>query len=488
MENVNKVTEVKRERWMNEFSEWYNEMIELAEIQDKRYPVKGMNVWLPYGLKIMRNIENLIHVEMVRTGHNEVLFPALIPETEFEREAEHIAGFHGEVLWVTHAGERPLDVKLILRPTSETAMYPMFNLWIRSHADLPFKIYQIVNVYRYETKHTRPLIRVREISRFFESHTAHDSFEDAERQIREDLEIFDNLAKNLALPYIVSKRPDWDKFPGAFYSLGAEVIMPDGRTLQIGTMHHYKQNFAKAYGITYETEEGTHEYVHQTTFGMSERLVAAIMGVHGDDSGLVLPPTIAPVQVVVIPIPMKESPYDVNAYAKEIAEELKTAGVRVYVDDREDVRPGRKFYDWEIKGVPLRIEVGPRDVKENQAVFARRDTFEKFAVKRENIIEEARKTLDAIIENLYNRAREFLETHIKRVDTLEEAKKLFEDRRGVVELPWCGEEGCGVEMEEILDASMLGTPYPEEMAKIEGKKCANCGKNAKYVARFARTY
>ncbi|RLF82719.1 proline--tRNA ligase, partial [Thermococci archaeon] len=180
MENVNKVTEVKRERWMNEFSEWYNEMIELAEIQDKRYPVKGMNVWLPYGLKIMRNIENLIHAEMVRTGHNEVLFPALIPETEFEREAEHIAGFHGEVLWVTHAGERPLDVKLILRPTSETAMYPMFNLWIRSHADLPFKIYQIVNVYRYETKHTRPLIRVREISRFFESHTAHDSFEDAE--------------------------------------------------------------------------------------------------------------------------------------------------------------------------------------------------------------------------------------------------------------------------------------------------------------------
>ncbi|MDK2853693.1 MAG: prolyl-tRNA synthetase [Thermococcaceae archaeon] len=483
-----KKPKVKREKWSSEFSEWYNEMIELAGIQDKRYPVKGMNVWLPYGLKIMRNIESFIHEEMRRTGHEEVLFPALIPETEFEKEAEHIAGFHGEVLWVTHAGERPLDVRLILRPTSETAMYPMFNLWIRSHADLPFKVYQIVNVYRYETKHTRPLIRVREISRFFEAHTAHDSFEDAERQIKEDLEIFDNLAKKLALPYIISKRPDWDKFPGAFYSLGAEVIMPDGRTLQIGTMHNYRQNFAKAYEITYEKEDGTHDYVHQTTFGMSERLLAAVMAIHGDDNGLVLPPAIAPIQVVIVPIPMKDSPYDVNAYAKEIAEELKMAGIRVHIDDREEIRPGRKFYDWEIRGVPLRIEVGPRDVEGKKAVLARRDTYEKFSVEREKIIEEVRKTLDAIMENLYARAREFMESHIKRVDTIEEAKQLFEDRRGVVELPWCGEESCGVEMEEILDASMLGIPYPEETAKIEGKKCAHCGKEAKYIARFARTY
>ncbi|WP_461865514.1 proline--tRNA ligase [Thermococcus sp.] len=478
---------VKRKRWSEEFSEWYNELIETAGIQDKRYPVKGMNIWLPYGLKIMRNIERFIHEEMERTGHEEVLFPALIPETEFQKEAEHIAGFEGEVFWVTHAGHDPLEVRLIMRPTSETAMYSMFSLWIRSHADLPFKIYQIVNVYRYETKHTRPLIRVREISRFFEAHTAHDSFEDAERQIKEDLEIFGRLMKKLAMPYIVSKRPEWDKFPGAFYSLGAEVMMPDGRTLQIGTMHNYKQNFAKAYNILYETEEGEHEYVHQTTYGMSERLLAAVMAVHGDDRGLVLPPAIAPIQVVIVPIPKRDSPYDVYAYARGIAEELRRAGFRVHVDER-DIRPGRKFYDWELKGVPLRIEVGPRDIENGKAVLARRDTLEKSVIERNELIDKVRETLDDIHKNLYERAREFLESHIKRVDTLEEAKEVFEDRKGVVEIPWCGDENCGLEMEEILDAKMLGIPHPEEKAKIKGKKCAHCGRDAKFVARFARTY
>ncbi|ASJ12327.1 proline--tRNA ligase [Thermococcus thioreducens] len=479
---------VKREKWSENFSEWYNELIETAGIQDKRYPVKGMNIWLPYGLKIMRNIERFIHSEMERTGHEEVLFPALIPETEFQKEAEHIAGFEGEVFWVTHAGHDPLDVRLILRPTSETAMYSMFSLWIRSHADLPFKVYQIVNVYRYETKHTRPLIRVREISRFFEAHTAHDSYEDAERQIKEDLEIFDNLARFLAIPYIVSKRPDWDKFPGAYYSLGAEVMMPDGRTLQIGTMHNYRQNFAKAYNIQYETESGDHEYVHQTTFGMSERLLAAVMAIHGDDSGLVLPPTIAPIQVVIVPIPKKDAEADVFAYAREIAEELRNAGIRVHVDER-DIRPGRKYYDWELKGVPLRIEVGPRDVDGKKAVLARRDTLTKEVIDRAELVDAVRRTFDEIMENLYNRAREFLESHIKRVDTIEEAKEVFEDRRGIVEIAWCGEESCGLEMEEILDAKMLGTPYPDEEARApEGKKCPVCGREAKFIARFARTY
>ncbi|WP_456421857.1 proline--tRNA ligase [Thermococcus sp.] len=479
---------VKREKWSNEFSEWYNELLETAGIIDKRYPVKGMNVWLPYGLRIMRNIEAFIRAEMERTGHDEVLFPALIPETEFQKEAEHIKGFEGEVYWVTHAGLDPLDVRLILRPTSETAMYSMFSLWIRSHADLPFKVYQIVNVYRYETKHTRPLIRVREISRFFEAHTAHIDFKDAERQIREDLEIFDRLAKFLALPYIISKRPDWDKFPGAFYSLGAEIMMPDGRTLQIGTMHNYRQNFAKAYNIQYETETGEHEYVHQTTFGMSERLLAAVIAVHGDDNGMVLPPTIAPIQVVIVPIPKKDANVDVFAYAREIAKDLRKAGFRVHVDER-DIRPGRKYYDWELKGVPLRIEVGPRDVEGRKAVLARRDTLEKKTVGRDSIVEEVKKTLDEIHENLYNRAREFLESHIKRVDTIEEAKAVFEDRKGIVEIPWCGSEECGLKMEEELDAKMLGTPYPEEKAKApEGKKCPVCGREAKFIARFARTY
>ncbi len=477
----------ERRRWSEDFSEWYNEVIETAGIQDKRYPVKGMNIWLPYGLRIMRKIESIIHEEMERTGHEEVLFPALVPETEFQKEAEHIVGFEGEVYWVTHAGHDPLDVRLILRPTSETAMYSMFSLWIRSHADLPFKVYQIVNVYRYETKHTRPLIRVREISRFFEAHTAHDSFEDAERQIKEDLEIFDRVAKALALPYIVSKRPEWDKFPGAYYSVGAEVMMPDGRTLQIGTMHNYRQNFAKAYNIQYETENGEHEYVHQTTFGMSERLLAAVIAIHGDDRGLVLPPKIAPIQVVIVPIPKKDSSADVFSYARETADELRKEGFRVHVDER-DIRPGRKYYDWELKGVPLRVEVGPRDVEKETAVLARRDTLEKIEVRREKIKEEVRKALNEIQENLYIRAKEFLDGHIKRVETIEEAKRVFEDRRGVVEIPWCGKEECGLKMEEELDAKMLGVPYPEDSDDVKGKKCPVCGREAKFIARFARTY
>ncbi|NPA47285.1 MAG: proline--tRNA ligase [Thermococci archaeon] len=480
---------VERKRWSEAFSEWYNEVIETAGIQDKRYPVKGMNIWLPYGLRIMRNIERIIHSEMERTGHNEVLFPALVPETEFQKEAEHIVGFEDEVYWVTHAGRDPLDVKLVLRPTSETAMYSMFSLWIRSHADLPFKVYQIVNVYRYETKHTRPLIRVREISRFFEAHTAHDSFEDAEKQIKEDLEIFDNVAKALALPYIVSKRPEWDKFPGAYYSVGAEVMMPDGRTLQIGTMHNYRQNFAKAYDIQYETEDGEHEYVHQTTFGMSERLLAATIGIHGDDRGMVLPPEVAPIQVVIVPIPKKDASVDVFAYAEDIADELRKAGFRVHVDER-DIRPGRKFYDWELKGVPLRVEVGPRDVAGRKAVLARRDTLEKFEVGRDELVDAVRKTLDDVQKSLFERASQLLSSHIKRVETVEEAKEVFEDRRGIVEIPWCGSEECGLRMEEELDAKMLGTPYPEEKARegTEGKKCPICGREAKFIARFARTY
>ncbi|CAB49884.1 proline--tRNA ligase [Pyrococcus abyssi] len=479
---------VERKRWSENFSEWFNEVIEEAGILDKRYPVKGMNVWLPYGLKIMKNIEKFIHEEMERTGHQEVLFPALIPETEFKKEAEHIAGFEGEVFWITHAGHEPLDVKLILRPTSETAMYSMFALWIRSHADLPFKVYQIVNVYRYETKHTRPLIRVREISRFFEAHTAHADFEDAERQIKEDLEIFDNLMKRLAIAYIISKRPEWDKFPGAFYSLGAEVVMPDGRTLQIGTMHNYKQNFAKAYNILYEKEDGTHDYVHQTTFGMSERLLAAVIAIHGDDRGMVLPPTIAPIQVVIVPIPKKEKQEIVYEYAREIEEELRTAGIRVHLDMREK-RPGWKFYDWELKGVPVRIEVGPRDVENSTVVLARRDKLEKITIKREELVDKVRELFDDIMKYLYERANEWLNSHIKRVETLEEAKKAFEDRRGIVEIPWCGEESCGLKMEEELDAKMLGIPYPEEKAKApEGSRCPVCGRDAKFIARFARTY
>ena len=287
-----------------DFNEWYNEIVELADLCDKRYPIKGMNIWRPYGWTLIQNVDHLIRQEMIKTHHQEVNFPLLIPETFFKKEEEHIKGFGNEVYWITHAGNNKLEERWLLRPTSETAMYPIFSLWIRSHTDLPLKTFQIVNTFRYETKQTRAFIRVREIH-FFEAHTCHTTFEDAEKQINEDKEIAEQLLKKLSLPYLLSKRPNWDKFAGAYYTISIDVLMPSLRTLQIGSIHQYRDNFAKPYEITYETEKGNHAFCHQTTYGMSERLLGAIVGIHGDNKGLALPPDIAPIQVIIIPIIFK---------------------------------------------------------------------------------------------------------------------------------------------------------------------------------------
>ncbi|MDD2627106.1 MAG: proline--tRNA ligase, partial [Candidatus Methanomethylophilus sp.] len=344
-----------------DFGEWYNETVEKAQLCDKRYPIKGMNVWTPYGWKLMTQIDAYIRREMVATGHDEVCFPLLIPQTEFNKEKEHIKGFDSEVYWVTKAGNNDLGIPLLLRPTSETAMYPMFSLWIRSHTDLPLKVFQIVNTFRYETKQTRAFMRVREIH-FFESHTCHETEEDAQKQVEQDMVIMDNVAKELCLPYSMLVRTEWDKFPGAYYTVGIDTVMPSGRTLQLGSIHHYRTNFSKPYNITYEDDKGEHHYVHQTTYGMSERLLGAVVGVHADDKGLILPPAIAPVQVVIVPIFSKNNRDEIMAACKVVNAALQDTGFRSKVDDR-DLRPGNKFFDWEMRGVPLRLELGGRDLE-----------------------------------------------------------------------------------------------------------------------------
>ncbi|PIV68270.1 MAG: proline--tRNA ligase, partial [Euryarchaeota archaeon CG01_land_8_20_14_3_00_38_12] len=356
-------------------------------------------------------------------------------------------------------------------------MYPMFALWVRSHSDLPLKTYQIVNTFRYETKQTRPFIRVREIH-FFEAHTCHTDFDDAEKQIKEYYEILKRVAEKLCLPYILTKRPDWDKFAGAFYSVGIDTMMPSGKTLQIGSVHQYMENFSKAYDIKYEDEKGGHNFVHQTTFGMSERLVGAVIGVHGDEKGLVLPPEIAPVQVVIVPIFKKENEKTVKEICEKVKEMLK--GFRIEVDYR-DITPGSKYYDWELKGVPLRIEIGPRDVKKQCAVFVRRDNGEKFEVKMEKIAEEAEKTLKNIKENLLKKAEKLLKSRVKKFEKFEEAKNFD----GVVKTGWCGKENCGLTIEEKLDMKTLGTLVEKEEFK---GKCASCGKDTDTVVYMARTY
>ncbi len=458
------------------FSEWYNEVIEKAGLVDKRYPVKGMHVWLPYGWALMRNIDEYFRKIFTEHNHREVCFPLLIPQTEFKKESEHIRGFENEVYWVTHGGLEPLDVKLLLRPTSETAMYPMFKLWIRSHADLPLKIFQIVNVFRYETKQTRTFIRMREVH-FFESHTAHATADDAEAQIKENIEIWKKVARKLALPYIILKKAEWDKFPGAHYSIGVETVMPSGRTLQIATIHQYLQNFSKAYEIEYLKENGTHEYVYQTTFGMSERLIGAIVGIHGDERGLILPPEIAPIQVVIVPIVTKKKK-DVLDEAKNVLAEISQK-YRAHLDDRDNYTPGYKFYDWELRGVPLRLEIGPRDIKNRCVVLVRRDTREKITVSRDEYVDKIGKILSDIQKNMTERAFKEMQEKIKHFDNLEEVK----DFRGIAMISWCGEESCGLKIEELTDKKIIGVP--EE--KMPGK-CPICGKETEKIACVAKPY
>lgn len=479
------------------FSEWYNDLVERAELIDKRYPVKGMDVWRPYGLKLMTSIDGLIHGEMERTGHQEVRFPTVVPETEFKKEADQIKGFGSNVYWVTRGGDNELDVKLLLRPTSETAMYPIFSLWIRSHADLPLKTYQIVSVFRYETKQTRSFVRVREIH-FFEAHTCHATYEESEQQIAEDLQIWSRLAEKLCLPYTLNKRPDWDKFPGARYSVGADVLMPKDqqanayRTLQVATMHQYGDNFAKAYDIKYEAPGGERVHAHQTTYGMSERLLGAIVGVHGDDVGLILPPQIAPVQAVIVPILFKGKEALVLDACRKAREELAHAGIRVELDAR-DTTAGTKFFHWELRGVPLRIEIGPRDVESGQAMLVRRDTGEKRSVKRAELAKEVEGVLASVQNNLYARAVELAKGHEKAVSSIADAKRL----EGVALVAWCGEEPCGLKMEAETEKAILGIPVRPEVkggtltfvedAQAKGD-CVACGGNAKHVLRVAKTY
>ena len=461
------------------FNEWYNEIVELADLCDKRYPIKGMNVWRPYGWKLMNHVDRLIREEMTKTDHQEVCFPLLIPESSFKKEEEHIEGFSSEVYWITHAGLNELEERWLLRPTSETAMYPMFSLWIRSHADLPLKTYQIVNTFRYETKQTRAFIRVREIH-FFEAHTCHVDFEDAEKQIKEDKAIAKRLFQKLCLPFIFCKRPEWDKFAGAFYTISIDVMMPSGRTLQLGSIHQYKDNFAKPYEIKYEDEDGKHKYCHQTTYGMSERILGAIIGIHGDNKGLVIPPAVAPVQVVIIPVVFKGKEEEIMAKCDQISEKLMKANIRTHIDKR-DITPGSKYYDWELKGVPVRIEIGPKEIEKQSIMIIRRDSGEKKLVSQKALVDDTWSILDSIGKQLLKNAEKALKESIKRCETIEQAQ----GKKGIIELPWCRNKDCALEVENILDVKTLGEPIEKKQCKLG---CPVCGKTAETWVRFAKAY
>lgn len=464
------------------FSEWYNEVIRRAEIMDVRYPVKGLYVWHPFGFALRQHTYTLLR-SLLNRDHQETLFPLLIPETEFMKEAEHIRGFEDEVYWVTHGGLTPLDVKLALRPTSETAIYPMYSLWIRSHADLPLKLYQVVNTFRYETKHTRPLIRLREITSFMESHTVHTDWDDANKQVEYELGLSLEFYKDLGVPVIISKRPDWDKFPGADFTMAVDSVMPDGRTLQIGTVHHLGSHFSKTYNITYEDVNGEQQYASQTCFGISERCIAAVIGVHGDEKGLVLPATIAPTQVVIIPIIVGKRSEEILSAVKVLEDELKNAGLRVKTDTR-DLRPGAKYYHWELHGVPLRVEVGPRDIDAGQIVCVNRLGV-KTTVPREGAAESVKKLLNDAHDQILEKAENNLKDHLKHAETVEECNEKLNGN--VVVVHWCGDRECADKLEELTDSSLLGTEVRSRYVSNDEGRCIICGKPGK-TALVGRSY
>ncbi len=479
----------QRVRWEQKFSEWFDEVIEKAEIYDYgRYPVKGMGVWMPYGFKLRELVLNVIRKRLNETGHEEILLPLLIPEHLLRKESEHIRGFEDQVYWITHGGLEPLDVKLALRPTSETIISFMEALWIQSYKQLPKKYYQIASIFRYETKATRPMIRLREVTTFKEAHTVHDSFEDAERQVEEAIEVYKRIFDDLGIPYVISQRPIWDKFAGALYTIAFDTIFPDGRVLQIGTVHHLGQTFAKVFEVRVQKRDESIDYAWQTSYGISDRAVATVIAIHGDDRGLVLPPIVAPIQVIIIPIPgkTKEETEKIFKYAKEIEAKLKEKGVRVKVDEREEVTPGYKYYEWEYRGVPVRLEIGPREAANNTVTIARRDLLKKEIMKLDEFLNKVFNLFRDIEETLRKRAWEWFKNKITYVEDLDEAKKILESKKGIVEVPWCGSNKCGLEMQDYVDARALGSPLDKET--IPKAKCPICGKEAKTLMRLARTY
>ncbi|MDD1674387.1 MAG: proline--tRNA ligase [Methanomicrobiales archaeon] len=455
-----------------DFSSWYNEVLWRAEVIDVRYPVKGLYVWFPHGFAIRKHVYERLR-ELMDRDHQETLFPLLIPEYEFMKEAEHIKGFEDEVYWVTHGGKNQLDVPLALRPTSETAIYPMYALWVRSHADLPLKMYQVVNTFRYETKHTRPLIRLREITSFKEAHTVHATWEEAESQVRAAIEWYVEFYTGLCVPVIVSRRPDWDKFPGADYTIAVDTVMPDGRALQIGTVHHLGDHFSRTFGITYEDERGEQRYAQQTCYGISERCIAALISLHGDDRGLVLPSGMAPVQVVIVPILIGKRRSEVNAAAELMEQELRAAGLRVKRDVRE-IRPGAKYYYWEMRGVPLRLEVGPRDIDAGMITAVTR-TGERSTIPRVDLVTGVQGLLGQVTALIQNRAHEEIKSRITVARNMDEAVQAVQ--RGIAVVPWCGERRCAELLEEKSGGSILGTHVKSALIEGFDGPCPICGQH-----------
>ncbi|MCW4006501.1 MAG: proline--tRNA ligase [Candidatus Bathyarchaeota archaeon] len=468
-----------------DFSEWYTQVVLRSGLADYA-PVKGCMIIREDAYAMWEKIQDVINRKIKATGHKNVYFPMFIPEGFLKQESEHFEGFTPEVAWITQGGSTPLEEKLAVRPTSETIMYDAFSKWIRSWRDLPLKLNQWCNIVRWETKATKLFLRTREFL-WQEGHTAHATAEQAQEQVLYALEEYRDLMENyLAIPVIVGTKTESEKFAGADYTTALEAMMPDGKALQMGTSHNLGQNFGKVFNITYIGEDEKDHYVWQTSWGITTRLIGALVMVHGDDKGLVLPPRIAPIQVVIVPIPYKGAdPNDIAAKAKETAVKLQERGLSVVFDNREEYTPGWKFNQWELKGVPVRVEIGPRDLKQGQVTLVRRDVKQKTAVADADVVEQVQALLEEIQRSLYVKARENLEAKTTHIKSYEEFKKVLSQKGGFLKAAWCGNPECEAKIKEETSATIRVEPFQKEQPTTN---CIYCNQKAKDLVYFAKSY
>ncbi|MEM3986686.1 MAG: proline--tRNA ligase [Candidatus Methanomethylicia archaeon] len=468
-----------------DFSEWYTQVILKSGLVDYA-PIKGCIIFRELAYAIWEKIQEIFNEKIKRTGHRNVYFPLFIPESLLKKEAEHFSGFVPEVAWVTMGGDEVLEEKLAIRPTSETIICATYAKWIKSWRDLPVKLNQWCSVVRWDTKGTKPFIRTREFL-WQEGHTAHETKEEADREVMEILNEYKDLIENyLAIPVLAGRKSESEKFAGALYTTTLEAIMPDGKALQMATSHNLGQNFSKVFEIKFMGRDGKEHYVWQTSWGFSTRLIGAMVMVHGDDKGLILPPRIAPTQVVIIPIPSKDMEIEkIIEKAKSIQGKLSASGISTILDDRLEYTPGWKYNHWELRGIPLRIEIGSMEIKKEQITIARRDTYERITVKEEEMVEAIKKLLEEIQRNLYNRAKKFLEEKITKVENYEEFKKILSEKGGFIKASWCGNRECEEKIKEETGATIRLIPLEREEPF---SKCIYCGKEAKEVAYFAKSY
>ncbi len=466
-----------------DFSAWYLDVVRRAELTDYS-PVKGCMVIRPYGYAIWEAIQRTLDARLKATGHVNAYFPLFIPEGLITKEKEHVEGFAPQVAWVTRGGDEDLEEKLIVRPTSEVMFGTMYAKWIKSWRDLPVLINQWANVVRWE-KVTRPFLRTTEFL-WQEGHTAHETAEEAEEETLKILALYKDFVENtLAVPVIDGVKSDSEKFAGASRTYSIEALMGDGRALQAGTSHNLGQNFAKAFEIQFQGRDKALQFCWTTSWGVTTRLIGAIVMTHGDDSGLVLPPAVAPYQVVIVPIPRGNWKETVLPHAEQIRDTLTAAGIRVKLDASEENSPGWKFAEWELRGVPLRLEIGPKDIEKSQVFSARRDTREKAAIPIAHLAPRVESLLAEIQQNLLARARRFREEHTSEATTWNEFRALMEGRPGFVIAPWCGGAECEAAIKTDTQATLRNIPLGSP--SIEGT-CVKCGRPANVKAWFAKAY